>query len=45
VTTSDNVWCTTGSTNACLCSKLCRVPNLFSLLVYVELYAPEINDN
>jgi hypothetical protein len=20
-------------------------PNLFSLLVYVELYAPEINDN
>jgi hypothetical protein len=27
------------------CCKLCRVPNLFSLLVYVELYAPEINDN
>jgi hypothetical protein len=27
------------------CSKLCRVPNLFSLLVYVELYAPDINDN
>jgi hypothetical protein len=26
-------------------SKLSRVPNLYSLLVYVELYAPEINDN
>jgi hypothetical protein len=22
-----------------------ELPNLFSLLVYVELYAPEINDN
>jgi hypothetical protein len=41
----DSVRCTTGSTNACLCSNLCRVPNLFSLLVYVELYAPKIKDN
>jgi hypothetical protein len=41
----DSVRCATGSTNACLCSKLGRVPNLFSLLVCVELYAPEINDN
>jgi hypothetical protein len=24
----DSVWCATGSTNACLCSKLCRVPQL-----------------
>jgi hypothetical protein len=50
--TPDSVWCTpdsvrcaTGSTNASLCSNLCWVPNLISLLVYVELYAPEINDN
>jgi hypothetical protein len=43
--TPDSVRCTTGSTNACLCSKLVEFPNLFSLLVYVELYAPEINDN
>ena len=41
----NSVWCATGSTNACFCSKLCRVPNSFSLLVCVELYAPEINDN
>jgi hypothetical protein len=27
------------------CSKLCRVSNSFSLLVCVELYAPDINDN
>jgi hypothetical protein len=27
------------------CSKRCRVPNLIYLLVYVGLYAPEINDN
>jgi hypothetical protein len=40
----DSVRCAT-STNACLCSKLCRVPNLFSLLVYVEFYAHEIIDN
>jgi hypothetical protein len=41
----DSVRYATSSTNACLCSKLCWVPNLFSLLVYVELYAPEINVN
>jgi hypothetical protein len=41
----DSVRGATGSTNACLCSKLCRVSNLFSFLVYVELYVPEINDN
>jgi hypothetical protein len=40
--TRHSVWCATCSTSICLCSKLCRVPNLFSLLVYVELYAPEI---
>jgi hypothetical protein len=43
--TSDSIRCATGSTNECLCSKLCRVPSLFSLLVYIELYAPEIIDN
>jgi hypothetical protein len=43
--TTNCVWCATSNTNACLCSKLCRVPNPFSLLVYIELYAPEISDN
>jgi hypothetical protein len=33
----DSVWCSTGSTNDYLCSKLVEFPNLFSLLVYVEL--------
>jgi hypothetical protein len=37
--TPDSVRCATVSTNACLCSKLCWVHNLFSLLVCVELYA------
>jgi hypothetical protein len=41
----DSVRYTTGCTNACLCSILCRVPQLIFLLVYVELYAPEIDDN
>jgi hypothetical protein len=41
----DSVRCATGSTNAYLCSKICRVSNLYSLLVYVELYAPDLNDN
>jgi hypothetical protein len=41
----DSVLCATGNTSNFLFSKLCRVPNLFSLLLYVELYAPEINDN
>jgi hypothetical protein len=41
----DSVWCATGSIIASLCSNLCWVPNLLSLLVYVDLYAPEINDN
>jgi hypothetical protein len=43
--TLDSVWCATGSTIASFCSNRCWVPNLISLLVYVELYAPEINDN
>jgi hypothetical protein len=41
----DSVRCATGSTVASLCSKLGWVPNLISFLVYVEPYAPEINDN
>jgi hypothetical protein len=41
----DSFQCATGSTNACLCSKLVEFPNLFSLLVYVEFYAPKINGN
>jgi hypothetical protein len=40
----DSVRCATGSTVSSLCSKLCWVPNLISSLVYVELYAPMIND-
>jgi hypothetical protein len=32
----DSVWCATGSTNT--------NPNLIYFLVYVEPYAPEIND-
>jgi hypothetical protein len=43
--TPDSVWCATGSTIANLCSKLGWVPNLISFLVYVEPYAPKINDN
>jgi hypothetical protein len=41
----DSVWCATGSTIASLCSKLGWAPNLISFLVYVEPYAPKINDN
>jgi hypothetical protein len=42
--TPDSVRCATSSTIASLWSILCWVPNLISLFVYVELYAPEIND-
>jgi hypothetical protein len=35
----------TGCTNTCFAPNFVEFSNLFSLLVYVELYAPEINDN
>jgi hypothetical protein len=41
----DSVWCATGSTIASLCSKLGWVTNLIFFLVYIDPYAPEINDN
>jgi hypothetical protein len=41
----DTVRCATGCTIYSLCSKLCWFPNLTSFLVYVELYAPEIDDD
>jgi hypothetical protein len=41
----DSVRWSNGSTNASLCSNFVEFPNSISLLVYVELYAPEINDN
>jgi hypothetical protein len=40
----DSVGCATGITIVSLCSKTWLSPNLVSLLVYVEPYAPEIND-
>jgi hypothetical protein len=43
--TPDTILCAIGSTISSLCSKLCWGPNLTSFLVYVELYAPEINDD
>jgi hypothetical protein len=40
----DNIRCATSNTISCFCSKLCWFPNLISFLVYVEPYAPKIND-
>jgi hypothetical protein len=41
----DSVRCAIDNTISSLCSKLCWFPNLTSFLVYVELYAPQINDD
>jgi hypothetical protein len=41
----NSVRCATGCTNTCFAPNFVEFPNSFYLLVYVELYATEINDN